>query len=65
MIEINSQMAYMSFGKRDTDSDYMFIIYRFLRNDALICVTYAFSPTLGQNEQKQIAYEFVSKMEFK
>lgn len=65
MIEINSQAAFMSFGKRDTDSDYRFIIYRFLRNDALICVTYAFSPTLDQEEQKQVAYDFVSNMEFK
>lgn len=65
MIEINSQAAFMSFGKRDTDNDYRFIIYRFLRNDALICVTYAFSPALDQEGQKQIAYEFVSNMEFK
>ena len=64
MTEVHLQPAYMSYGKRDVDSDYKFIIYRFLRNDALICVTYAFSSTLDEEDQKQKAYEFVSKMEF-
>ena len=65
MIEINSLPAYVSYGRRDKDVDYEYVIYRIHRNDALICVTYAYSAGLDDEEQLAKAYEFVSDMEFK
>lgn len=65
MIEINSLPAYVSYGRRDKDVDYEYVIYRMHRNDALICVTYAYSAGLDDEEQLAKAYEFVSDMEFK
>lgn len=65
MIEINSLPAYVSYGRRDKDVDYEYVIYRIHRNDALICVTYAYSAGLDDAEQLAKAYEFVSDMEFK
>ena len=65
MIEINSLPAYVSYGRRDKDVDYEYVIYRIHRNDALICVTYAYSAGLDDKEQLAKAYEFVSDMEFK
>jgi hypothetical protein len=65
MVEINSLPAYVSYGRRDRDVDYEYIVYRLHRNDALICVTYAYSGKLDDNEQRTKAYEFVSDMEFK
>jgi hypothetical protein len=65
MVEINSLPAYVSYGRRDRDVDYEYIVYRLHRNDALICVTYAYSAKLDDNEQRTKAYEFVSDMEFK
>ena len=47
------------------DVDYEYVIYRIHRNDALICVTYAYSAGLDDEEQLAKAYEFVSDMEFK
>ena len=65
MIEINSLPAYVSYGRRDKDVDYEYVIYRMHRNDALICVTYAYSAGQDDEEQLAKAYEFVSDMEFK
>ena len=65
MVEMDSRPAYMAYGMRDTDSDDRYVIYRFLRNNALICVTYAFASSLDQEEEMKEAYGFVSDMEFK
>jgi len=64
-LDVNKEYTYVAYGKCDEKACHKAIVFRFLKNNAQIVVTWGFDSDLDKNEQWNKAVRFVSDMEFK